>query len=116
MNVKQKALEIGLSEKQFTGLIATFIRQTTEDLEQMDKAIQDNNRDTVRQLAHHIKGAAASLEIDRISTAALELENCAREGGEVRMHELLDVLKQSFSAFKPSFELPVEGSDSPNRG
>ena len=100
MNVKQKALEIGLSEKEFTGLIETFIRQTGEDLEQMDKASRDNNWDKVGQLAHHIKGAAANLEIPAVFDAARSMERRAGSEDGEDAFKLLDLLKNSFTGFE----------------
>ena len=100
MNVKQKALEIGLSEKQFIGLIETFIRETAKDLEQMDKASRDNDWDKIGQLAHHIKGAAANLEITAVFDAARSLERRAVTKEREDAFKLLDLLKNSFTSFK----------------
>ena len=61
-------------------LAVSFLRATREDLEGLQAAFRAVDAQRVAALAHHIKGAAANLEVEGIRRPAEDLETRARAG------------------------------------
>ena len=74
-------------------LISDFLAYTQEQLEKMDDAIAANDAQALGDLAHSIKGAAASLTADRVREAASRIEAMAHDGGHAGLPELVALLK-----------------------
>ena len=62
------------------GIADGFIDSSLEDLSELRTELATRNLETVRFLAHRIKGGARSAGFERVGDAAFELENAAREG------------------------------------
>jgi HPt (histidine-containing phosphotransfer) domain-containing protein len=80
MNVTNLAEELGLEEEDVRRLIQTFLESTEKDLILLGQAFSEGDAEKLGSLAHHIKGAARSLELNGIAEAALAVENKARSG------------------------------------
>ncbi|MBF0178991.1 MAG: response regulator, partial [Magnetococcales bacterium] len=59
--------------------LAGFCERHAGDGERLRQALRDGERETVRKLAHALKGAAAALAADALAAAAAELEAGSRE-------------------------------------
>ncbi|WP_417069159.1 ATP-binding protein [Niveibacterium terrae] len=62
------------------GIADGFIDASLDDLSELRSGLDTRNLETVRFLAHRIKGGARSAGFERVGDAAFELENAAREG------------------------------------
>lgn len=72
--------ELELEPGRAAALAASFLRATREDLVKLQAAALAANAPRVASLAHHVKGAAASLEVEAIRSRAAALERAARAG------------------------------------
>jgi len=61
-------------------LLGTFLEELSSDLEASQLALADDDAESLRRLAHRIKGTSASLHALIVSAAARELEQACMEG------------------------------------
>ena len=61
-------------------LLGTFLEELSSDLEASQLATADDDAESLRLLAHRIKGTSASLHALIVSAAARELEQACIEG------------------------------------
>jgi len=80
MDISTLAEELGLGEEEVRRLLVTFLDSTEQDLVLLSRAFSDRDAEKLRATAHHIKGAAASLELSEIAEAALAIEEKTRSG------------------------------------
>ena len=93
--VRSAALRAEVGDEIFVELTALFRSGAAEDCIALGKAINAANRDGVRQAAHRLKGAAATLGYDRIAGIARELEFADPEAWaelEARLREAVDLI------------------------
>ncbi|TWI72462.1 Hpt domain-containing protein [Desulfobotulus alkaliphilus] len=77
---KQLAGDLGLETADFLELTALFIQTTMRDIEGLEKALEDQNAEAVKDIAHTIKGAAGNLGFKAIYILATVGEKNASEG------------------------------------
>lgn len=80
MDIATLARELGLEEVDVRRLILSFLDSTEQDLVQLDRAFSERDAEQLRAIAHHIKGAAGSLELNEIAEAAQAIEEKVRSG------------------------------------
>jgi len=92
--------KLGLDEEEWGEILNLFIETTISDLDNLGRAIQKGDPTLAVQSSHSIKGVAANLGFDEISTLATEVEVQARKGvlrgaekRAKRIKESLDGLK-----------------------
>jgi signal transduction histidine kinase/DNA-binding response OmpR family regulator/HPt (histidine-containing phosphotransfer) domain-containing protein len=78
-------------------VIGGFVENVRNQIGVIRGAISDNNAETVRREAHSIKGGAANLTADALSSAALELEKLGTSGDLKRGWEALERLEMEFN-------------------
>ena len=61
-------------------LIVRFVDGLAAQVERLESALRDDDRETVRRVAHQLKGAAGGYGFPTITTTAAALEKQAREG------------------------------------
>jgi len=61
-------------------IFGDFIRLLPEWMRQMTAALEEKDRETVRNLAHKLKGSAGNLRLTRLSQWGVLMEQAAREG------------------------------------
>ncbi len=83
------ARELAMDSGPAAALAASFLRATRDDLKKLQSAAQAGQAPRVASLAHHVKGAAAGLEVEPIRSRAVELERLASAGELARVPELL---------------------------
>ena len=74
------ARDLQLDPGAAASLAASFLRATREDLGGLQAAVRAADAQRVAALAHHIKGAAANLEVEGLRRPAEALERRARAG------------------------------------
>lgn len=80
MDITTLAEGLGLEEEDGRRLVLTFLESTEQDLLLLEQAFSKRDAEKIRATAHHIKGAASSLELKVIAEAALAIEEEARSG------------------------------------
>jgi len=80
MDITTLARELGLEEVDVRRLILTFLNSTEQDLVQLRRAFSERDAEQLCATAHHIKGAAGSLELNEIAAAARAIEEKVRSG------------------------------------
>ena len=73
-------LEMLGGDKQIVfSLLSKFVNELTSDLATSEQAIFDHDAETLRQIAHRVKGTSANLHALMLSAAARELEQACTE-------------------------------------
>jgi two-component system sensor histidine kinase/response regulator len=80
MNITSLAEELGLEVEEVHRLVLTFLESTEQDLLMLGQAFSKGDAEKLRDIAHHIKGAAVNLELNEIAEAAKGIEDKARSG------------------------------------
>lgn len=77
---------------EFEDFIPKFLETIRKDIESMRTALQDNNFETIRKLAHNIKGAGGGFGLDNITNMGRSIENEAKNRNPENIRKLLDEL------------------------
>jgi HPt (histidine-containing phosphotransfer) domain-containing protein len=80
MNIESMAVELGLEVEEVHRLVLTFLESTEQDILRLRRAFSEGDAEKLGDIAHHIKGAAANLELNAIAEAARGIEVKARSG------------------------------------
>jgi signal transduction histidine kinase/CheY-like chemotaxis protein len=80
-----------------TDLIATFRELTPQRLSDLRQALGDGDADEVRQVAHQLRGAAASIGVAKLAFVCTTIEEAAEEGNLAEVEELLGFLDITYS-------------------
>jgi CheY-like chemotaxis protein len=81
-------------------LVTLYLKQTAEQLEQLQMAVQSGDLPEVRRLAHSCAGASATCGMARIVPALRELERQSAESGLISGAELIRVAFDEFTAIR----------------
>jgi HPt (histidine-containing phosphotransfer) domain-containing protein len=87
--VERLVRELELDSDTAAGLAASFLRATRADLREMQAAALGGDAARLAAVAHHVKGAAANLEVEPIRSRAETLERQARAGDLAQAGPLL---------------------------
>lgn len=79
-------------------LLVGFIAKVEDQIENMYKSLKNGDFDALRQDAHSIKGGSSNLYINRLSSAAKDLEAAALDKN-IQCTELIDRVKKEFDNF-----------------
>ncbi len=93
--------ELGLEESEFRELVGDLREYVDSTLPKLEQAIQSENRQEIRDLAHSLKGALNNMRFNRAGSIAQELEKGFGESSTASLNSLFSefvaVLKDSFS-------------------
>ena len=90
-------------------LIDRFVTGLSAQAQKLEDAQAASDRETLRRVAHQLKGAAGGYGFPTITTAAARLEECAREGDAVDQ-ALADVCDMCRRARARAGASPAEGT------
>ena len=94
-----QAVEVFMGkESVVVNLLDGFTTKVEEQIEHMYQSFESENFDTLRQEAHSIKGGTSNLYINRLSSAAKDLEYAAVDENP-RCKDLIDIVKDEFDKF-----------------
>jgi two-component system, sensor histidine kinase and response regulator len=85
-------------------LASIFLGDTPPRLTSLRRAVLESNIDTVEQVAHYLKGAAANIGATRMAALCAELENLARSEGLTPAPHLLTRLDAEFAHAREALE------------
>ncbi len=74
-------------------LMEVFIETTTQELQNIQIACDENNFEVISQIAHSIKGSAANLTLMEISNLAKDIEYSAKEEMDINYQDKINTLK-----------------------
>ncbi len=98
-------LEILGGDKQIvTSLLYKFVGELTTDLTASEKAIVDHDAETLRKVAHRIKGTSANLHALMLSAAAREFEQACTEADASLMKIKQQVMSEQALAVREAIE------------
>jgi CheY-like chemotaxis protein/HPt (histidine-containing phosphotransfer) domain-containing protein len=95
----------GGSVENYTELINLYLKQTTEQLEQVRAAIAENNAERVSRVAHSCAGSSATCGMDAIVPLLRQVEYVSQEGNLSAAVELLPAIEREFDRLKRYLEL-----------
>ncbi len=80
-------------------LVERFVGGLAAKATQIEEAFAANDRETVRRVAHQLRGAGGGYGFPSITAAAARLEHCAREGDSLdqALAELCDLCRRARS-------------------
>ncbi len=85
-------------ESVVVNLLGGFITKVEEQIGNMYHSLESEDFDAVRKDAHSIKGGSSNLYINRLSSAAKDLEYAAVDENP-RCKDLIDIVKDEFDKF-----------------
>jgi two-component system, sensor histidine kinase and response regulator len=85
-------------------LASIFLGDTPPKLTSLRRAVLESNADTVEDVAHYLKGAAANIGAIRMVALLAELENLARSGALTPEAHLLTRLDTEFARAREALE------------
>jgi len=89
----------------FREIMDLFVKISAEQLEQLQAALQTNDRETLRQKAHSIKGAAANVGASGMSHTALNLEQALKNAAAAtEVEPLLEQLNEQLQFVRRTVE------------
>jgi len=83
-----------------TELVTLYVKQTTEQLQQLDEAVKANDASAVKRLAHSCAGASATCGMKRIVVPLRELERQGTENRLTTTHELFVEVTAEFELIR----------------
>jgi histidine phosphotransfer protein HptB len=92
--------KLGLDEEEWGEIVSLFIETTISDLDNLGRAIRKGDPTLAVQSSHSIKGAAANLGFDEISSLAAEVEVQARRGVLRGAEKRAERIKQNLDGLK----------------
>lgn len=106
MNLQALAEALELDIETVRGLVETFLTTSERDLQTLALAVAGGDSGAVARVAHHIKGAAAALELEPIRGEAEVMERRAREGRLEGAAASLANLRVHLEAIRPDAQGP----------
>ncbi len=99
-NHEQMLMELDGNEALLDELLSEFVFHTRHNIVKLEEAINHKDAETVRVIAHTIKGAALNMSADVIGGLSLALESAARNKEDSRYTDVLEDLIRQFEAFE----------------
>jgi HPt (histidine-containing phosphotransfer) domain-containing protein len=100
MDIERLSRELGFDRETTLRLLDSFVKSTEKDLAQLESAVAAGDAAGAGRAAHHIKGAAANLELAEIAEAAKAVEAAARAGGTAGLGGEAARIRSGFAALK----------------
>lgn len=96
LNLKKAIKEFDGDEDLVIEVLDGFLKEVTNQLKTISKAISDGDADVVRMVAHSIKGGAANLTAYNLAKVASELEKVVTSAGLEECSEPFEKLEEEF--------------------
>ena len=92
--------DLAQSDPAFSEIVELFVDGLTERLEAMQEALQANDMDCLRRLAHQLKGSGGGHGYPTLSRNASELEQQVLQGATAEITQGLDELADLVARIK----------------
>ena len=90
--------------KDLEDLVATYLSNRRGDVLVIAKALESNDRDTIRALGHDLKGSGAGYGFSQITEIGRRLEAAAKEPDLTEVHTLMSTLSDYVDHVETVFE------------
>ena len=104
MNFKDLASNLGLDEEDFNELIEIFTETSFSDVEKINSGLEEDNTANVSQAAHSIKGAAANLGFQTITSLSKDIEMTAKAGNIQGVKEKVSAIVEELKKIENAIE------------
>lgn len=104
MDLEALCEELGLDRDQFAQFASLFLDVAFTELDRMKEAADREDLADIAQAAHSIKGAALTLELERISGIARALESDAKVGAKDKIPSGMESLLQEMEKLRKCFQ------------
>lgn len=85
-------------EDEFSVLIETYLSDGVNRIQDLRKALNNQDSDAVRQTAHSLKGSSSNIGAGPLAQLCMKIESCADKGQLAGLDSILDEVEQEFSA------------------
>lgn len=99
IDLVKQAEEIGIDFATLLSLYSLYIEQTESDIKELDDSITGKDKDRIRTIAHHIKGASLNLELHSLSGIAESIQKMS-EADNYNPESLSDLFSEFSRGFK----------------
>jgi HPt (histidine-containing phosphotransfer) domain-containing protein len=103
MTIKDLAESIGIDEDTARLMLQQFEETTLSDLENLRIAVKEKNSFAAAEAAHSINGAALSLELSEIASAAKSIELAARQDSFHGATEAAETIRRELARISRAF-------------
>lgn len=93
---------------EFATLVESFLRDSEQRLQLLGQAIQGDEAETVRELAHSFKGSSSNLGATELSALCRSLEQAGRDGALDEAREILEQARDVFERTRRQLNDVVE--------
>lgn len=94
MDIKTISVDLQMKEDEVAELLDLFITTTLGDMDKIREAVKENDFEKAASAAHSIKGAAANMTLNTISSIAKQAETEAGQGSLDSMEQMLTELSR----------------------
>ncbi len=91
--------ELGMLPEEYLDLAEEFIADVGPRLDTLEIALNDQDHEQARQIAHAVKGGAAEMLLEDMAAAAVRIELRARRGDRTGYGDEVDSLRRSLAMF-----------------
>jgi HPt (histidine-containing phosphotransfer) domain-containing protein len=98
--VERSAEELGMRPDEFIDLAREFVGDVEQRLHALETAVEENNPERARQVAHAVKGGASEMLLKDMAAAAARIESSASNKDLSHCGEDLTVLRNLLAKFK----------------
>lgn len=85
-----------IMESEFETLVNTFVGDSQNKVNELDVAVQTNDAEEIRKLAHSLKGSSSNVCALKLSEFARQLEAMGKDEETAGADEVLEQLKVEF--------------------
>lgn len=93
-SIEKLILEVGFTKEEATQLFSEFLEFLSYSITSLESALDKNDYEEIKRLAHKLKGASANLRVDEISQVSAKIENeCLNEDKDFCINMLNEIKK-----------------------
>lgn len=100
--IKELTVEVGFTEEEAFGLFVEFKEFLAQSVSEIDKALDTNDFDSIKIIAHKLKGTSANLGLKELSKMAFQLEKLTREDEIGTFLQVVGLIKDFSEMLKKS--------------
>jgi HPt (histidine-containing phosphotransfer) domain-containing protein len=106
MNIERLSRDLGFDLETTRGLLSTFVQATESALAGLERAVAAGDAFGAAGAAHHIRGAAANLELVEVVEAAKTVEATARAGVVAGLDRQIAQIRAALAALQAGLSPP----------
>ncbi len=112
VDVNDALRRLGVDYKSYINILSGFLGRNRDIIDQFKTACSVNDMETLRRLAHSLKGSAQNIGADKIGESASVIERMAEESRIESLEILLDEIESQLERINAGVGLIREGNES----